>query len=131
MVQTAQKTDFPYGLDPRDYGLGRIEYDRALDHHRKMEHYDWLARERAQHDHEMAEARARKDAADAELAAKGWWLQPVNALFTLVGGAFWFACWFIIIGSVLLSISEWQQKRDAQWCLKDVAKCEAIAKGGK
>lgn len=131
MVQTAQAPNFPYGLDPRDYGLGRLDYDRALRHHREMEHGDRMAHEHALHQNTMAEEQARKAAADAELAAKYWWLQPINALFKYVGGAFWFACWFMIIASVMVSINEWQQKRDANWCLKDVAKCEAIAKGGK
>lgn len=130
--QTAQTAEgFPYGIDPRDYGLGRLDYDRALRHHRQMEHSDRMAHEHTLHMNTMEEERARKAAADAELAARYWWLQPINSLFKWCGGAFWLAMWIILISSVLVSISEWQQKRDAQWCLKDVAKCEAIAKGVK
>lgn len=120
---------FPYGLDPRDFNVGPLEYQQALRHHREMETSNRKHEEHLQHMHIMAEETAKKAAADAELEAKYYWLQPITAFFRYCGGAFWFAFWVVMILLALISLNDWQAQRDAQWCLKDVAKCESIAKG--
>jgi hypothetical protein len=134
MVQTAQQTngaangqEFPFGIDPRDFGLGRLQYDQALDHHRRMAHHDWKHQEHITHMHEMDEARARKEAADSELAARQWWLEPLNAFASVAGFCFWIVCWGYLILSFMLWLGEASARRDAQWCLNDVAKCEKAA----
>jgi Flp pilus assembly protein TadB len=130
-VKTAngEAHQFPFGIDPRDYGLGQLEYQRQLDHHRRMEHLHRESEEHRTHMHQMAEARAQKDAAEAERAARQWWLEPLNAFASVAGFCFWLVCWGYVILSVMLWLGEITAKRDAQWCLKDVAKCERIAKG--
>lgn len=134
-MQTADPTDrppgpqWPYGIDPRQYGLGKLDYQEALRHHRSMEDSARRLHESQVHSNEMAEADAKRAAAEAELAARQWYLQPICSLFKWFGGACWIVMWFYVIGSILLSISEWQAKRDANWCLKDIAKCERISKG--
>lgn len=111
---------FPFGIDPRSFGLNQIEYERALAHHRKMEHHDI-----------MREKHAERENIQLRIADRDWWLQPVNSFFQWIGGAFWLACWMYVIIIALAAVSSWSAQRDANWCLKDVAKCEAIAKGAK
>lgn len=138
MVQTAQKTNgaadhgFPYGIDPRDYGLSKLEYDRVIDHQRRMAHLEAQQREAEQHRHEMAEARAREAAANAELEARYYWLQPVNEFCKWIGGAFWLAMWLYIILTFMVWIDNSNKAADAKVknaavvaCLADLEKCKA------
>lgn len=130
MVQTAQQNGaadhgFPFGIDPRDFGLSKLEYDRTLDHHRRMEHLQAQQREHETHRHEMDEAQARERAANAELEARYYWLQPLNAFCKWFGGAFWVVVWAYAILSVMLAISNANKAADDR--MKDVAVKECLA----
>jgi hypothetical protein len=120
---------FPYGIDPRQFGLSQFEYQQQLQHHRDMEHHNIQHEEHTRHMHAMDEARAARDYQEAERANREWWLEPLNAFASIAGFCFWIVCWGYVILSIMLWIGELSAKRDAQWCLKDVAKCERIAKG--
>lgn len=122
---------FPYGIDPRAYGLGKLEYADALRHHRTMEDSQRRHHEHEVHMNTMAEADARSAAAHAELEAKHWWLIPATGFAKCFGGALGFAFWFLAMLLVVTTISSWSDQRSAAWCIKDVAKCEQIAKGAK
>lgn len=120
---------FPYGIDPRGYGLSKLDYQQALDHHRTMQHYDIKAEQHEDWRIEQERIKAETAYHEQRNLDRQWWLEPLKAFGSISGFCFWAVCWFYLIGSILLSISEWSAKRDAQWCLKDVAKCERIAKG--
>lgn len=120
---------FPYGIDPRQYGLSQFEYQQQLRHHRDMEHHNVMHEQHDQHMKAMEWNRVERDRIAEEKAARDWWLEPVNAFCSVAGFCFWIVCWGYVILSVMLWIGEMSAKRDAQWCLSDVAKCERIAKG--
>jgi hypothetical protein len=120
---------FPYGIDPRQYGLTQLDYQRQLAHHRDMEHHNIQAEEHRRHMNAMEESVAAREHYEAEIKAREYWMEPLSAFFSCAGFCFWIVCWGYLILSVMLWIGEATAKRDAQWCLKDVAKCERIAKG--
>lgn len=130
MEQTTQPADgFPYGIDPRQYGLGPLEYDQALRYHREREHSLVMREQRDAHDKAMEWNRAEQDRIAAETELKDWFFGPINSFCKWLGGAFWLVVWAYLIGGLLISLSNWSAERDAKWCLKDVAKCERISKG--
>lgn len=143
MVQTAQMngnggasdqgdSGFPYGLDPRDFGLSRIEYDRALRHHRDMEHHQVMHEQHDRHMKAMEWNRAERERIDAEFELKNWWLQPLNSFCKWFGGAFWVVTWAYCILTVMVWISDVNKKADdrmkdaaVKTCLADLEKCKS------
>lgn len=114
-------TEFPYGLDPRAYGLNKWDYQSALREHRAAEHRDVMAEHR-ERDRVDAEMRARRRAE---------WIDPIKAFSMFAGFLFWCFVWFHVFFTVLPNIGRAIDRVDAQTCLADLAKCEAKAKGIK
>lgn len=117
-MQSQLNAEFPYGVDPRAFGVGKYDYERILRRHRDAEHHNVMIEQQAERDL-IAEREAERD----------WWLRPLCAFFKWSGGAFWLVAWGYVILMALISFQQWSQERDAQWCLKDKAKCERIANG--
>jgi hypothetical protein len=125
--QQQEGNGFPYGIDPRDFGLSQYEYQKQLEHHRQMEHYNIMNEKHE--DWRIEQQRKIEDARYHEARNKDreWWLEPLNAFFSCAGFCFWIVMWGYCIISVLASLAAWSAKTDAQWCLKDIAKCEQTA----
>lgn len=111
---------FPYGIDPREYGMGKLDYQRALDHHRTMQHYDIKAEQ-----HE--DWRLQQAQIDADRERRKAWLEPLTAFCACAGFIFW--CWFgyAVLFHFLPNMAKIADQRSAQECLIDIAKCEAMA----
>ncbi len=131
MVQTAQKTNgaadprFPFGIDPRYYGLSKLEYDRSIEHHRQMEHHAVMQEQSDRHSKAMEWNRVERERIAELRAAKNWWLEPLNAACKWCGGAFWCVVWFWVIVSVSSAISDANKATNERLAKAAITSCLA------
>lgn len=112
--------EFPYGIDPRQYGLNKWEYQRQLEHHRTMEHHNIMTEK-----HE--DWRLEQERIKADRERRNAWLEPLTAFCYCAGFVFW--CWFgyAVMFHFLPNAAKLADQRSAQECLIDIAKCETKA----
>lgn len=117
---------WPYGIDPNTF-REEWQYERALNHHRQMAHFDILNEKHEDWRIEQQRIIEKTRYHDARNKDREWWMEPICAFFSLTGGALSLAFWLYCIASIFIWIGSWQIKNDAQWCLKDIAACERNA----
>lgn len=112
-------SQWPYGIDPRQFGLSKHEYHDALRFHREMEHYDVMAEKREQ------------DRIQSEHDDHVWrtWTEPLTAFCYFAGTIFWCFLWWHIFFTALPNMGRAVDRIDAANCLKDLPACQIKADG--